>query len=114
MKQNFSLLDGCVLQPDPGEDPCLEFWEDDSRLNAYSFGGAVEAIISQSTDSSEPDIMTYWEPAYFPGFVRGNVDSQYNDWQDGESLTWTYPEGFPEEFIDNKNAVTAVHLKVIW
>ncbi|KAJ3930929.1 MAG: hypothetical protein NXY57DRAFT_267621 [Lentinula lateritia] len=89
MKQNFSLLDGCVLQPDPGEDPCLEFWEDDSRLNAYSFGGAVEAIISQSTDSSEPDIMTYWEPAYFPGFVRG----------------------FPEEFIDNKNAVTAVHLK---
>ncbi|KAJ3815181.1 alcohol oxidase [Lentinula aff. lateritia] len=86
MKQNFSLLDGCVLQTDPGEDPCLEFWEDDSRFNAYSFGGAVEAIISQSTDSSEPDIMTYWEPAYFPGFVR-------------------------EEFIDNENAVTAVHLK---
>ncbi|KAJ3715076.1 GMC oxidoreductase-domain-containing protein [Lentinula raphanica] len=33
--------------------------------------------------------MTYWEPAYFPGFVRG----------------------FVEDFLDNKNAVTAVHLK---
>ncbi|KAJ3736683.1 hypothetical protein DFJ43DRAFT_1220846 [Lentinula guzmanii] len=89
MKQNFSLLNGCVLQPDPAQDPCLEFWEDNGHLNAYSFGGTVEAFTSQSADSSEPDLMTYWEPAYFPGFVRG----------------------FPEAFIDNKNAVTAVHLK---
>ncbi|KAJ3788489.1 hypothetical protein GGU10DRAFT_238506, partial [Lentinula aff. detonsa] len=28
MKQNFSLLNGCVLQPDPAQDPCLKFWED--------------------------------------------------------------------------------------
>ncbi|KAJ3843490.1 alcohol oxidase [Lentinula raphanica] len=89
MKQNFSVLNGCVLEPDPKQDPCLQFWEDNDHLNVYSFGGAVEAFTAQSADSSEPDVMTYWEPAYFLGFVRG----------------------FVEDFLDNKNAVTAVHLK---
>ncbi|KAJ3746763.1 GMC oxidoreductase-domain-containing protein, partial [Lentinula detonsa] len=75
MKQNFSLLNGCVLQPDPAQDPCLEFWEDNGHLNAYSFGGTVEAFTSQSADSSEHDLMTHWEPAYFPGFIRGDLVS---------------------------------------
>ncbi|KIK68546.1 hypothetical protein GYMLUDRAFT_35990 [Collybiopsis luxurians FD-317 M1] len=89
MKSNFSILNGCVLEPDPNEDPCLKFWEDNDHLNVYSFGGALESFMTQSADSSEPDVMTYWEPAYFPGFVRG----------------------FVEGFLDNKDAVTAVHLK---
>ncbi|KAF5389671.1 hypothetical protein D9757_004128 [Collybiopsis confluens] len=89
MTSNFSILNGCVLESDPNEDPCLKFWEENDHANVYSFGGAFEAFTAQSAGSSEPDVMTYWEPAYFPGFIRG----------------------FAEGFIDNKDAVTAVHLK---
>lgn len=71
MKLNFSLFNGCTLLSDPDEDPCLEYWLSNGHLNLYSFGGALEAATAQSVGSPEPDILTYWDPAFFRGFVRG-------------------------------------------
>ncbi|THU87572.1 hypothetical protein K435DRAFT_681480 [Dendrothele bispora CBS 962.96] len=71
MTQNFSIYNDCKFLFTPEDDPCLEFWINNDRLNVYSFSGAFEAITSQSESSSEPDIFAYYAPAYFPGFVRG-------------------------------------------
>ncbi|KAF8882001.1 GMC oxidoreductase-domain-containing protein [Infundibulicybe gibba] len=72
MKQNFSLFDGCTFLSDPKDDPCLQFWIDSGHLNLYSFGGALEAITTKSSpELAEPDILTYFAPAFFRGFFRG-------------------------------------------
>ncbi|KAF8911417.1 GMC oxidoreductase-domain-containing protein, partial [Mucidula mucida] len=71
MKQNYSIFDGCVLLPDPEQDPCLAYYLE-GHQNLYSFGGAITSVTSKSRpEYTEPDMLTYWEPAYFQGFVRG-------------------------------------------
>ncbi|KAF5340174.1 hypothetical protein D9758_014980 [Tetrapyrgos nigripes] len=76
-KGNFSFFNGCTFLSDPEEDPCLEYWKESGGKNVYSFS-ALDVITSTSPrgeDSSEapspPDILSYFGPFYFPGFVRG-------------------------------------------
>ncbi|KAF9026863.1 alcohol oxidase [Hymenopellis radicata] len=89
MRQNYSIFDGCVLLPDPEQDPCLAYYQE-GHQNLYSFGGAISSVTSKSRpEYTEPDMLTYWEPAHFQGFVRG----------------------FSQALVDNPNTVTAVHLK---
>ncbi|KAF9269642.1 FAD-linked reductase [Marasmius fiardii PR-910] len=90
MKQNFSLFNGCTFASDPDQDPCLKAWQDEGRMNIYSFGPALEVYTYKSQpEYSYPDILTYMLPGYFEGFVRG----------------------FPEKTASTHNAVTAVNLK---
>ncbi|KAJ7455758.1 hypothetical protein FB451DRAFT_1564794 [Mycena latifolia] len=70
LKQNHTLFNGCTVLFSPEDDPCLDHWIDAPSL-------------------LEPDIMIYWTPGYFPGFIRG----------------------FPNELANVHNALTAIVLK---
>ncbi|KAJ7871752.1 alcohol oxidase [Mycena leptocephala] len=75
LKQNHTLFDGCTVLSDPEEDPCLEFWIESDHQNLYSFGIALFMTMSKSNPAiPEPDILVYWVPGYFPGFVRNVAD----------------------------------------
>ncbi|KAJ7447064.1 alcohol oxidase [Mycena galericulata] len=75
LKQNHTLFDGCTVLYTPEDDPCLKFWTESDHENLYSFGAALFAIMSQSSPAEpSPDIMIYWAPAFFRGFVRGFAD----------------------------------------
>ncbi|KAF7358312.1 Oxygen-dependent choline dehydrogenase [Mycena venus] len=90
LKQNHSLFDGCTVLSDPEQDPCLEFWVESGHQNLYSFGAALNMMMLRSSPAQpEPDMMLYWAPAYFPGFVRG----------------------FADEIADIHNALTVIALK---
>ncbi|KAJ7472713.1 hypothetical protein FB451DRAFT_1367600 [Mycena latifolia] len=90
LKQNHTLFNGCTVLSTPEEDPCLAFWTESAHENLYSFGAALVMMMSRSSPAQpEPDIMIYWAPAYFEGFVRG----------------------FPDQLADVHNALTAVVLK---
>ncbi|KAJ6596530.1 hypothetical protein B0H10DRAFT_1762243, partial [Mycena sp. CBHHK59/15] len=72
LKQNYTLFDGCKFLYTPEDDPCLEFWITSGHENLYSFGPALFTTMSRTTpDLVQPDMLTYWVPAYFPGFFRG-------------------------------------------
>jgi choline dehydrogenase len=74
MKQNFTLLNGCKFLSDPAQDPCLAFWTQSNHGNVYSFGPNLAAVISESSPNRpEPDILTYFIPSFFRGFVRGEI-----------------------------------------
>ncbi|KAG6854497.1 hypothetical protein C0991_006099 [Blastosporella zonata] len=90
MKSNYSLFDGCKFLSDPAQDPCLQKWLDSDHLNLYAFAGSIDAVVTQSSSAvPAPDVLTYFLPAYFPGFFRGA----------------------PQQLADNHNALTAVVLK---
>ncbi|KAJ7472720.1 alcohol oxidase [Mycena latifolia] len=75
LKQNHTLLNGCTVLDTPEEDPCLKFWIESGHENIYSFGAALFMMMSRSVPAlAEPDIMIYWVPGYFSGFVRGFAD----------------------------------------
>ncbi|KAK7464139.1 hypothetical protein VKT23_006303 [Stygiomarasmius scandens] len=86
-KSNFSFFNGCKFLSDLKDDPCLEYWIGSGGKNVYSFS-ALNMITSRSPreglDNREeaPDILTYFGPLYFPGFVRGVsqglVDNSHN------------------------------------
>ncbi|KAI0031548.1 hypothetical protein K488DRAFT_51831 [Vararia minispora EC-137] len=72
LKSNFSLFNGCTFGSDPSTDPCLQYWLESNHQNLYSFGSAIFHAPYKTDDSlSDPDMMHYWLPANFPGFVRG-------------------------------------------
>ncbi|KAJ7859302.1 hypothetical protein B0H14DRAFT_3630110 [Mycena olivaceomarginata] len=90
LKENYTLFDGCTFLYAPEDDPCLEYWATSGHANLYSFGPALFTTMSRTTpDSVEPDMLTYWVPAYFPGFFRG----------------------FAQQIADTHNALTAIVLK---
>ncbi|KAG6916041.1 hypothetical protein DXG01_008665 [Tephrocybe rancida] len=90
LKNNFTLIDGCTFLSDPAKDPCLQKWLSSGHRNAYAFAGAIDVLLTQSSPSlPAPDILTYFSPVLFPGFVRG----------------------VPQQIADNHNALTAVVLK---
>ncbi|KAJ6561800.1 hypothetical protein B0H19DRAFT_1233669 [Mycena capillaripes] len=90
LKQNHTLFNGCTVLYTPEDDPCLEFWIESGHQNLYSFGAALFMMMSRSAPAQpSPDVMIYWAPAYFPGFVRG----------------------FPDSLANVHNALTAVILK---
>ncbi|KAJ6561960.1 GMC oxidoreductase-domain-containing protein [Mycena capillaripes] len=72
LKQNHTLFDGCTVLSTPEEDPCLKFWTDSGHQNLYSFGALLSMVILKSAPTlPEPDVMIYWIPAYFRGFIHG-------------------------------------------
>ncbi|KAG6834002.1 hypothetical protein H0H93_012655, partial [Arthromyces matolae] len=71
MNGNFAFLNGCKFLSDPNQDPCLAEWYASNHENVYAFPGAIDGVISQSSSSlPAPDILTYYYPAFFPGFFR--------------------------------------------
>ncbi|KAG6915224.1 hypothetical protein DXG01_012643 [Tephrocybe rancida] len=90
LKQNYTLFNGCTFLSDPNKDPCLQDWIDSNHRNLYAFTTTIDAIITKSTpDRSDPDVMTYFTPAFFPGFFRGA----------------------PQQLADTHNALSAIVLK---
>ncbi|KAJ7471390.1 hypothetical protein B0H11DRAFT_2237299 [Mycena galericulata] len=90
LKKNYTLFNGCTVLFTPEEDPCLKFWTESGHKNLYSFGEVFSLMMTKSVPSlTQPDIVIYWAPGYFRGFVRD----------------------FPEELADIHNALTAVVLK---
>ena len=76
LKQNYSLFSGCTFGSDPSTDPCLQFYVDSGHQNLYAFGAGVFHMPYKSDESLEdPDMMLYWLPGNFPGFVRGSFIS---------------------------------------
>ncbi|KAF8069141.1 GMC oxidoreductase-domain-containing protein, partial [Lyophyllum atratum] len=72
MQNNYTLFNGCKFLSDPEQDPCLQDWLQSNHKNLYAFSGVIEAVITQSSPNLPgPDILTYFIPASFPGFVRG-------------------------------------------
>jgi len=89
LKNEFKLFQGCSFLGTE-EDPCLEDWLKSRHRNLYAFGASLKAIISKSKDTlPDPDILTYYLPGYFEGFVRG----------------------LSQLFADNRNVLTAIVLK---
>ncbi|KAF7348775.1 Oxygen-dependent choline dehydrogenase [Mycena venus] len=92
LKENYTLFDGCTFLYTSEDDPCLEYWATSGHANLYSFGPALFTTMSRTSgtpDSAQPDMLTYWVPAYFPGFFRG----------------------FAQRIADTHNALTGVVLK---
>ncbi|KAK6991904.1 choline dehydrogenase [Favolaschia claudopus] len=90
LKQNHSLFAGCTVLSDPKQDPCLEYWIESDHQNLYSFGAALTMIMLKSSPAQpQPDMMLYWAPAFFRGFVPG----------------------FADEVAEIHNALTAIALK---
>ncbi|KAJ7253476.1 hypothetical protein C8J57DRAFT_1237287 [Mycena rebaudengoi] len=76
LKQNHTIFNGCTILYTPEDDPCLKFWTESGHQNL------VPGLF-------EPDMMIYWVPGYFPGFVHG----------------------FPDQLAQNHNVLTAIILK---
>jgi choline dehydrogenase len=86
----LTLFDGCTFLSTFEEDPCLEFWATHRHENLYSFGPALFTTMTRTSPGLvQPDMLTYWVPAYFPGFFRG----------------------FAQKIADTHNALTAIVLK---
>ncbi|KAG6854501.1 hypothetical protein C0991_006103 [Blastosporella zonata] len=90
LKQNYTLFNGCTFLSDPKKDPCLQDWIDSDHKNLYAFTTTIDAIITKSTPNrTDPDVMTYFTPAFFPGFFKGA----------------------PQQLADTHNALSAIVLK---
>ncbi|KAF9460958.1 GMC oxidoreductase-domain-containing protein [Collybia nuda] len=77
MKSNYSLFNGCTFGSDPTQDPCLNYWENIGHSNLYAFGTSFDAITTKSSpDLSAPNVLTYFAPAFFRGFFRGESSKQ--------------------------------------
>ncbi|KAG6861517.1 hypothetical protein C0995_015627 [Termitomyces sp. Mi166 len=74
LKNNYTLLDGCKALSDPAADPCLQYWLDNNHENGYAFPAVTNTIIMKSSSSPRPDVVIYWSPVFFPGFIRGLLD----------------------------------------
>ncbi|KAG6828266.1 hypothetical protein H0H92_008609 [Tricholoma furcatifolium] len=98
LKNNYTLFNGCTFLSDPSEDPCLQDWITSDHENLYAFTTTVDAIITKSTPNrTDPDVLTYFTPAFFPGYF---YDASSNAGQ-----------GAPEELVATHNALSAVVLK---
>ncbi|KAG6815548.1 hypothetical protein H0H87_000631 [Tephrocybe sp. NHM501043] len=90
LKQNYTLFNGCTFLSDPKKDPCLQDWIDSNHRNLYAFTTTIDAIITKSTpERADPDVMTYFTPAFFPGFFKGA----------------------PQQLAETHNALSAIILK---
>ncbi|KIY69010.1 GMC oxidoreductase [Cylindrobasidium torrendii FP15055 ss-10] len=91
LKEDLAIFEGCNFKSDPEEDACLKYFLESGKPNLYSFGGLVlaTAMKTDRPEVTDTDIVIYWSPVHFQGFVPG----------------------FSQEIAQNHNAVTAVHLK---
>ncbi|KAF7288336.1 Choline dehydrogenase [Mycena chlorophos] len=72
LKQNHTLFANCTVLYTDATDPCLAYWTASGHQNIYSLGPALWMHQTNSTPGlSAPDLMVYWFPAYFEGFIHG-------------------------------------------
>lgn len=86
MKSNFTLIQGDLRAPEPGEAPNANFVEWQTGKGPYTTNGAVLAVIKRSTETRpEPDLFIFGLPikfkGYFPGYSEAiRTERNYFTW----------------------------------
>lgn len=115
MKEDHKLWDGCVFGDSTDVDPCLADWVETGHQNMYSFGLALALTFWKSLpDLAEPDMVTYWAPAHFPGFLQGAyvmIDSRSSHSATKSICSPSTSIGVGKQVTTIRNALTAVSLR---